>query len=337
MVTDNLETVVIPALEAAAPGAVQRDADLSLVSRWKIGGKARVLVEPGTEAEAAAIMAVMAGRSEPFFIMGDASNVLFDSAGFNGVVMRIGHRMSRMRIEGNAVWAQAGMWVPSLARKVGALGLTGMEHTIGIPGTLGGLILMNGGSQRKGIGLNVSSVLCADERGELFTLDREQCGFAYRTSSLQGLGAVVLAAHLEFEQGDISMIRRSMIAILQDRRRKFPKNLPNCGSTFLSDPALYSTVGPPGKAIEQAGLKGVRHGGAQISPLHANFIVNTGKATSDDVLYLIALARHVVHSQTGHYLDCEVRHVSPDGHIHPAHIPAEALFSLDEILAAVPA
>lgn len=335
--TDEFETVVIPALEAAAPGAVQRNTDLSRLSRWKIGGNARAFVEPRTEAEAAAVMAVMASRSEPFFIMGDASNVLFDSAGFSGVIMRIGHRMSRMAVKGTRVWAQAGIWVPLLARKVGALGLTGMEHTIGIPGTLGGLVLMNGGSQRKGIGLNISSVLCADAHGALFTLDREQCGFAYRRSALQDLRAVVLAAHLEFEHGDVSTIRRVMIEIMKDRRRKFPKSMPNCGSTFLSDPMLYATVGPPGKAIEQAGLKGVRHGGAQISPLHANFIVNTGRATSDDVLYLIALARHVVHAQTGYYLDCEVRHISPDGRVQPAHIPAEAQFSPDDFLAAVPA
>jgi UDP-N-acetylmuramate dehydrogenase len=278
-----------------------------------------VLVEPSSAEQARLVMALMASRPEPLFIMGDASNVLFDSRGFDGVVLRISQRMSRTRIEGNKVWAEAGIWVPRLAQKVGAAGLSGMEHTVGIPGTLGGLVLMNGGSQRKGIGLNVGRVLCADKRGDLFSYSQQDCGFAYRTSTLQARRAVVLEVDLEFETGDVHAIKQEMIAIMKDRRRKFPKNLPNCGSTFLSDPAMYATVGPPGKAIEQAGLKGVSRGGAQISPLHANFIVNTGSATSSDVLYLIDLIRRTVGERTGFLMDCEVRYVSPSGSVRPAH------------------
>lgn len=302
---------------------ITRDAPLAPLSRWKIGGRALALVEPSSAQQAASVMAAMAERPEPLFIMGDASNVLFDSAGFDGVVLRISRAMSKMTISGTSVWAQAGIWMPLFARRIGCAGLSGIEHTIGIPGTLGGLILMNGGSQRKGVGLNVKSVLCADEAGGLFTLDQAACGFAYRTSTLQTRRAVVLEADLEFTPGDPSEIRREMIAIMASRRAKFPKNLPNCGSTFLSDPAMYASVGPPGKAIEDAGLKGTRRHGAQISPLHANFLVNTGGATSDDILFLIALIRRTVHERTGYLMDCEVRHVSPDGRIRPAHEPAE--------------
>lgn len=325
---------LIAALDRAVNGALTQMAPLAPLSRWKIGGPASVLVEPGSATEAAAVMAIMADRAEPLFVMGDASNVLFDSAGYGGVVMRISRRMSRMRLEGNTVWAEAGIWVPLLARRVGCAGLSGLEHTIGIPGTLGGLILMNGGSQRKGVGLNVDRVLCADEAGALFSLDRQGCGFAYRTSSLQTRRAVVLEAELSFEPGDMHTIRREMIEIMMERRAKFPKNLPNCGSTFLSDPALYASVGPPGRAIEQAGLKGVRRGGAQISPLHANFLVNTGNAQSDDVLWLIALIRHAVHERTGHWLDCEVRYVAPDGRMGQAHEAAET-FAADVARAGV--
>ncbi|WP_338608851.1 UDP-N-acetylmuramate dehydrogenase [Pelagibacterium nitratireducens] len=302
---------------------ITRNADLTPLSRWKIGGRALALVEPSSAKEAASVMAVMSDRPEPLFIVGDASNVLFDSAGFEGVVLRISRAMSQMTISGTSAWAQAGIWMPLFTRRIGCEGLSGIEHTIGIPGTLGGLILMNGGSQRKGVGLNVKSVLCADEAGNLFTLDQEACGFAYRTSTLQTRRAVVLEADLEFEAGNPSEIRSEMISIMASRRAKFPKNLPNCGSTFLSDPAMYATVGAPGKAIEEAGLKGARCNGAQISPLHANFLVNTGGATSDDILYLIALIRQTVQERTGYFMDCEVRHVAPDGRIRPAHEPAE--------------
>lgn len=323
------------ALEAIAPGCVSTNFPLSQITRWKIGGPAKALVEPETAEQAAAIMRLMRGRPEPLFIMGDASNVLFDDQGFDGVVLRIARKMSQMRISGTMAWAQAGLWVPQFARRVGQAGLSGIEHTIGIPGTLGGLVLMNGGSQRKGVGLNIANVLCADENGELLTLTKEQCGFAYRTSTLQQMRAVVLEATLEFERGDVSDIRREMVRIMVDRRAKFPKNLPNCGSTFLSDPAMYATVGPPGRAIEQAGLKGLRSGQAQISPLHGNFIVNNGGATSADVLSLIAIIRTTVFNRTGYLMDCEVRHVMPNGQVRPAHERADEMANGTSVLQAI--
>ena len=305
---------------------VSPDALLAPLSRWKIGGRAAALVEPGTAAQAAAALRIMADRPEPLFIMGDASNVLFDSAGFSGVVLRISRRMSAMRISATHVWAEAGIWVPHLARRVGSAGLSGIEHTIGIPGTLGGLILMNGGSLRKGIGLNVVAVHCAGAGGERFTLDRSDCGFGYRTSALQQMRAVVLAAELELAPADPRTVRRDMLAIMRERRAKFPQSLANCGSTFLSTPEMHATIGPPGRAIETAGLKGIRRNGAQISPMHGNFLINTGGATSGDILWLIALIRQTVEARTGFAMDCEVRHLAFDGRLRPAHLAAEELW-----------
>ncbi|WP_312682860.1 UDP-N-acetylmuramate dehydrogenase [Stenotrophomonas chelatiphaga] len=323
------ETLAKPSSSLAAflasevPGRVRENVSLAEVSRWRIGGPASVYVEPRTTEEAARVMALMADRPEPLFVMGDASNTLFDDAGFSGAILRIGRNLSQMRIDGQTVWAQAGTWVPRFSLAVSDAGLSGAEHTIGIPGTLGGLIAMNGGSQRKGIGLNVAEVLCADEQGQLFRLNQAECGFAYRTSSLQGRRAVILEAALVFEPGDRRGIRREMLRIMRDRRNKFPQKLPNCGSTFLSNPRMYEHVGPPGRAIEEAGLKGLTRGGAQISPLHANFIVNNGGATSADVLWLIANIRNRVFARTGYKMDCEVRHLSADGLLRPAHEAAE--------------
>lgn len=312
-----------------APGGVSRDVPLGPISRWKIGGPAAIYVEPASAAEAAAVMKVVARHQVPLFVMGDASNTLFDSSGFDGVVLRIGRRMSRMRIENCMAWAEAGAWMPRFSSAVGRRGLSGIEHTVGIPGTLGGLILMNGGSQRKGIGLNVVRVLCANERGELFELDQEQCGFGYRKSALQSMRAVILEATLQLEKRAVHEVRREMLQIMRSRRTKFPQKLPNCGSTFLSDPKMYETVGPPGLAIERAGLKGLRRGGAEISPMHANFIVNVGGATSDDVLWLISRARTAVLQSTGYAMDCEVRHLSPKGLLRPAHVAAEEKWGAD--------
>lgn len=324
MTSDKL--ALLQHLETELPGQVRQNVLLSKVSRWQIGGPADIFVEPRSVEAAARAMRVLANYSTPMFVMGDASNTLFDDSGFRGVVLHVGRNLSSFRIDGNRVWAQAGIWVPRLISAIGSAGLAGAEHAIGIPGTLGGLIVMNGGSQRKGIGLNVKHVVCADARGQLFQLNQEQCGFAYRTSTLQSKRAVVLEAELEFSSGDRTKIRGEMLGILRERRRKFPRKLPNCGSTFLSNPAMYATIGPPGRAIEDAGLKGVRRGGAMFSPLHANFIVNTGGASSRDVLGLIALARREVAARTGYLMDCEVRYLGPTGELAPAHIPAEQLF-----------
>lgn len=286
-----------------------------------------MLVEPRSPQEAAGVMKALSGRPEPLFIMGDASNVLFDTAGFDGVVLRIGRAMSAMRIDGTRVYAESGIWVPHFAHRVGRAGLSGAEHTVGIPGTLGGLVLMNGGSQRKGIGLNVERVRYADEFGTIRWLTQEECGFAYRHSALQNMRAAVLAAEFCFTPEDPLVIIRDMIEIMSSRRSKFPKNVPNCGSTFLSDPKMYASVGPPGKVIEKAGLKGLRRGGAQVSPLHANFIVNNGDASSDDVLWLIGYIYRVVAEKTGYAMPCEVRFVSSSGVVRPAHEAAIQMFA----------
>src|SRR5690606_39146467 len=130
--------------------------------------------------EVSRVFDIMSARSEPLFLMGDGSNLLFDSAGFDGVILRIGRRMAGLKISGRRVRAEAGIWVPQLARHVGRAGLSGIEHTIGIPGTLGGLILMNGGSKRKGVGSNIVRVNCVANDGVAFSLDHANCGFAYR-------------------------------------------------------------------------------------------------------------------------------------------------------------
>ncbi len=318
---------LVDALIDAVPGGVSLHVDLAAMSRWRIGGWAAAMVEPASATEAAAVMSLMADRSEPLVVIGETSNVLFDSRGFDGVLLRIGPRMSRARIEGNHVWAEAGASVPALVRAAAQAGLGGIIHAAGVPGTIGGLVVMNGGTQGRGIGDHVIRGLVADEQGELRTVDRSEFNFAYRRSSLQGRRSAILELDLELERGDPVVLVSETEAILANRAAKFPLDLPNCGSTFLSDPQMYSIVGPPGKAIEGVGLKGVRRGGAQISDLHGNFIVNLGGATDCDVLWLIALIRTTVAARTGFIMDCEVRHLSPDGKMFPAHKVADERWS----------
>jgi len=310
-------------LAAMTIGHLQFDEPLAAHASWKIGGPADALVEPDSPEQVAAVVRFARERGIPLVVIGQGTNLLFDDAGVRGIVLKIGGRMARLLIDGERIVADGGVWVPQLAREAMRAGLAGLEHCIGIPGTLGGLVIMNGGSRRRGIGENVRRVWVIDATGDEKVLAHADCAFSYRHSALQGSGAVVVRVELACPRGELSEIRRDMVCDLRERRHKFPRKLPNCGSVFLSTAEMHASVGPPGKIIEESGLKGVRIGGAEVSRQHANFIINRGDASSRDVLALIARIRAAVRERIGFVLDCEVRYVAPDGRVFPAHLAAD--------------
>lgn len=313
------DAILLRKLQELVPGGVMADVLMSEITRWKIGGPADFVVRPKSITEVADMIQFLSTNDIPWLTIGHSSNLLVSDQGIRGVVVQIAQRMSNMQIDGDTVTSQAGIWVPGFARQLGKAGLSGAEHIIGIPGTLGGLICMNGGSQRKGIGESIKLVTCVDRQGRLFDLGREQCGFSYRQSEIQKQNWIVLDGQMEFTRGDDRSICREMRKILASRRKKFPLKLPNCGSVFVSDPAMYEAFGPPGSIIGRCGLKGTRFGDAQISNHHANFIVNLGNAQATDVLHLVKLIRKTAKDTQGCDLQCEVRFVSPDCSIQPAH------------------
>ncbi len=308
----------LDALAALDIGDRVFNAPLSGYSSWQIGGPADLLVEPTTPQQVATVVTYARQTNVPLVVIGQGTNLLFADAGLRGIILKIGSNMSNLSIVGNRIIAEAGLWVPQLARQAMLAGLSGLEHTIGIPGTLGGLVMMNGGSHRKGIGENVVRVTVVDRDGQLVQMNREECDFSYRHSALQGTGVVVVETELECPFGDLNQIRREMMTDLRERRTKFPRKQPNCGSVFLSTSEMHATVGPPGKVIEEAGLKGTRIGQAEVSQQHANFILNLGGATAADVLSLIALIRKSIQQEIGFDLKCEARYVEPNGQIIPA-------------------
>lgn len=303
-------------LEQLCPNGVLRDVPLARISRWQIGGPADIILRPGHVDELSRLRKWMSERGLPHVVIGATTNLLFADQGLTVPCVQIGPRLGRLSLENKTVNVEAGVWVPSFARRVMQAGLTGAEHVSGIPGTLGGLICMNGGSQRRGIGDNIVSVISVDARGDLVARKTSDCGFAYRRSIFQDNDEIVVQATLHFPEHDNPpAIRTRMLAILRERRRKFPQKLPNCGSVFVSDPAMYAEYGPPGAIIERLGMKGLTVGGAQISPMHANFIVNTGSATARDVLQLVAHVRDTVRERTGYAMRAEGKFVRSDGRI----------------------
>ncbi|HWL95368.1 MAG TPA: FAD-binding protein, partial [Phycisphaerae bacterium] len=202
---------------------------------WQIGGPADVLVEPRSWDQLVRLRQFIHERGLVSIVIGEGSNLLFDDAGLRGVCIKIGRSLSGFEIDPPRVRAEAGVAVPRLARAVGLAGLTGLEHTVGIPGTLGGLVVMNGGSRRHSLSENIVHVDAMDHRGRMHRRLREDCGFVYRGSAFQGLDWIVTGVEFELSRGDKRAIWREMLEILRDRKGKFPRHdAPNCGSVFVS-------------------------------------------------------------------------------------------------------
>lgn len=302
-------------IQDAFPDIVSANVPLKSLSRWKIGGHADCIVEPQNVQQLQHVRAFLSDHHIPNVTIGETSNLLFSDGGLRAAVVRLGNGFNYVNIEGTNVSAGGATWVPMLARAVMKASLRGLEHTSGIPGTVGGLVYMNGGSQRRGIGDCITSVTSVDPTGGVLRRSQTECNFSYRHSVFHNLNEVIIDTQMELNAGERSIIRKEMLSILKSRRRRFPRKLPNCGSVFVSNPAMYEQYGPPGAVIERLGFKGHSIGNAQISPDHANFINNLGNATTADVLALINLVRQTVKDETGYLLQVEAQYVSESGQL----------------------
>lgn len=295
---------------------VETGVSLSEISNWKVGGKVHALVQPKSLDQIIQLKKQLAENKIPNLVIGNTTNLLFTDKDIDAILLQIGSNYSSVEIEDNTIIAQPGVWVPKLARLAQQAGLMGIEHTCGIPGTLGGLVVMNGGSQRKGIGEHITYVKTVNALGELKKYSQTECVFSYRSSIFQQLDETIVEVGLHLsETVRKRAIHTEMLEILRARSKKFPRKFPNCGSVFISNPAMYEKYGPPGEVIEECGLKGISKGGAQVSPNHANFIVNNGEASSDDILYLINLIRNEVYKRTGYLMKVEAKYISNNGAI----------------------
>lgn len=294
---------------------IRKNVVLKRYSRFNVGGIADFFSEPSNIYELQKILTFSAEKCIPFQIIGNGSNVLFDDAGYRGLIIRIGHYFSKYEITGEQVIAEAGIWMPCLARITANYGLSGLEHTIGIPGTLGGLIIMNGGSLRKSISESIQKVVALDFSGKEFTYTKDECNFSYRHSIFQLKPSILYKVVLNLTKANSQSIRSEMISILKTRRKKFPLKIPSCGSVFINNPSLYENYGSPGKIIQELGLKGYSWGGASISTVHANFIVNTGNATSIDIIHLIRDIRNKIYKKTNFWIESEIRYLPPESNL----------------------
>ena len=243
----------------------------------------------------------------PFFVLGKGSNLLVSDRGFDGVVVHLGKGFDQIRVDGNRVIARAGAGLAAIARRCLEEGLTGFEFAAGIPGSLGGAVVMNAGAYGGQMADVIKQVTAMDEAGELVSLSGEALEFGYRDSIFKRRKLIVLEVTMEFASGDRDQIAGTMQTLATLRREKQPLEYPSAGSTFKRPEGYFA-----GKLVMDAGLRGYRIGGARISEKHCGFIVNENHATARDVRELIEYARKEVLRQFGVELEPEVLFLGSD-------------------------
>lgn len=282
---------------------------MSRYTTLHLGGPAQLLCEPDGPEQLSAAFQAARELNVPVTLIGNGSNLLVKDGGIRGLVIHMGERFSEVSEpaplpDGRfAITAQAGASLQKLSRAAADHGLTGLEFAAGIPGTVGGAAYMNAGAYGGELKDVVRGVLAISPDGrEERVFTNEEMQFGYRHSVLSDNGYIALFASLQLAQGDPAAIALTMRELNQKRNSKQPVQYPSAGSTFKRPAGHFA-----GKLIEDAGLKGVTVGGAQISTLHSGFIINRGGATATDILQLISLVQNTVYDRFGVMLEPEVR------------------------------
>ena len=290
---------------AAAGARARRDEPLARHTSFRIGGPADLYLDATSVPELQTALRAARAHDYPVFFLGGGTNLLVSDRGVRGLVVKLAKPFDfvEWELDGDGAALRVGAAVPFkriVSRTVEA-GLAGLEFGEGIPGTIGGGLLMNAGAFGGEIGRVVTPLEAVDEAGEVVLLPRERLGFAYRRVALP-TRAIVTAVRLRLARGDADALAAAVAAAKARRDDNQPKGHPNAGSIFKNPPGAYA-----GRLIEEAGLKGARLGAAMFSERHANFIVNLGRARADDVTGLIDLATRTVRRRRGVELEPEVR------------------------------
>lgn len=269
---------------------------------FRIGGPADYYLCPHSTEELQKILQICRENKLEFFILGNGSNLLVSDKGYRGVVIQLWKNFSDIETEDNTITVKAGALLSKVAAEALEESLTGMEFASGIPGTMGGAVMMNAGAYGGEMKDIIREVTVLTREGELLTLSKEEMNFGYRTSVVKEKGYVVISAELQLRKGDREEIRKVMDELKERRVTKQPLDMPSAGSTFKRPEGYFA-----GKLIMDAGLRGFSVGGAQISEKHCGFVVNKGDATAADVLGLIGEVQKRVQEKFGVALEPEVK------------------------------
>lgn len=296
------ETLKLKIKEIVGEKAVRFNESMAFYTTFQIGGPAECVALPHTEEEICALVALCRSARLPVRIMGFGSDLLICDEGLSGVVVRLADNFSNVYVEGTRVVAQAGAGNAQVAKAACAAGLTGYEFASGIPGSVGGAAIMNAGAYG-GEFRNVGETLrCLTPSNEIVEVSARDADWSYRHSMMDDRGYIVLEVVLSLAFDKPDAIQKRMDDLLRRRIEKQPLEMPSAGSTFKRPEGYFA-----GKLIEEAGLRGYRVGGAQVSEKHCGFVVNVGAATASEIRQIINDVQERVLEKSGVRLEPEVR------------------------------
>ncbi|MBQ2987174.1 MAG: UDP-N-acetylmuramate dehydrogenase [Tyzzerella sp.] len=269
---------------------------------FRVGGNADYFVMPQSAEEVKNIVALCKEAQMPYYILGNGSNLLVGDKGYRGVIIQIYKEMNDIRIEGDRVAAQAGALLSRVGTATLEAELTGFEFAAGIPGTVGGAVVMNAGAYGGEMKDIIASATVLTQDGDIITINKEDLELGYRTSVIAKRGYVVLEAEYQLQKGDKEAIRARMDELKVQRVTKQPLEYPSAGSTFKRPEGYFA-----GKLIHDAGLRGFRVGGAEVSEKHCGFVINKDQATAADILELMRQVSAKVMQEFGVKLEPEVK------------------------------
>lgn len=268
---------------------------------FRVGGAAEVLIQVRDKEQLQKLVSYFGKVSQEYFILGKGSNLLVSDQGYQGAILDMSRYFTQVRIEGNKIYAQAGASLPQVAVLAAANGLSGLEFAAGIPGTVGGAVVMNAGAYDGEMKQVVKCVTVLDQEGEEMELDNVTMEFGYRTSIIKNRPFLVQEVVFELCPGDKEEIMKKGAEFNHRRKEKQPLEYPSAGSTFKRPEGYFA-----GKLIMDAGLRGYRIGGAQVSEKHCGFVINVGNATASDIHDLMDEVSEKVKEQFGVRLEPEV-------------------------------
>mgnify|MGYP002510904153 FL=1 len=269
---------------------------------FRVGGCARYLVEPGDVQQLSAVVNACREQKVPYYVVGNGSNLLVSDAGYNGVIIHLFKNMSEIRTEGNHMILQAGALLARAARTACREGLSGLEFASGIPGTVGGALVMNAGAYGGEMKDVVSRVTVLTSEGEPREYTKEQMAFGYRRSRLTEEAGIVGETEFTLHAGRTEEIQARMEELKEKRVLKQPLEYASAGSTFKRPEGHFA-----GKLIEDAGLRGFRIGDAQVSEKHCGFVINRGNASASEIAEVIRQVQDRVYAHSGVRLQTEVK------------------------------
>ncbi len=276
-------------------------------TRGRIGGPAQVMVDLCSKEDLQQIIQYSRERHVPLTVIGAGTNLLVRDGGIRGIVVKLGAGMSSLNVQDGVITAGAGVRLGHFSAVACTEGIGGFEFLAGIPGTVGGAVVMNAGANDSSVSKVVEEVVLIDRDGNIFKRKASELGFNYRKSNLLNSEYIVVEAVFRGENRLPEIIREKINGFLARRKATQPYDLPNAGSVFKNPPGDSA-----GRLIESAGCKGLQTGGAQVSLKHANFIVNLGEATAVDVIRLINIVRDRVYEMSGIQLVTEVQILGDD-------------------------